>query len=192
MGNETRFTERSCVFLSQLCHRLSLRYSLGDARCSSPGKGIFLQMMLRLFFLSVFTKWHLLVEPATRYWKYLNTPPFLPSKIACFDGFDKQNKFQCQSQFSCSIIDRTYQPSPTTSWKWGRTGRKKAAQVKICFLLLCCSLLKIVASWTCQLFLSLVCRSFCRKFCSQVFVDMGAIIFEIICLELAGALAWHA
>lgn len=155
-------------------------------------KGNFLADDVVIIFLSVFTKCHLLVEPATRYWKYLSTPPFLPSKITCFDGFDEQNKFQCQSQFSCSIIDRTYQPSLTTSWKWGRTGRKKAAQVKICFLLLCCSLIKIVASWTCQLFLSLVCRSFCREFCSQVFVDMGAIIFDIICLELAGALAWLA
>lgn len=31
-------------------------------------------------------------------------------------------------------------------------------------------------------------QKFCREFCSQVFVDMGTIIFEIICLEPAGAL----
>lgn len=30
------------------------------------------------------------------------------------------------------------------------------------------------------------------EFCSQVFVDMGNIIFDIICLEPAGALAWPA
>lgn len=124
--------------------------------------------MLQQYFFSVFTKWHLLVKLARRYQKYLSTPPFITFKIPCFDGFDKQNKFQRRCQFSWSIVNRTYQPSPTTSQKWGRTGREKAAEGKICFLLLWLSLPEVVASWTWQLFLSVACRTFCRVLQSGV------------------------
>lgn len=59
----------------------------------STWKGNFLVDDVEVIFLSVFTKYRLLVKPTTRYWKYLNTPPFITSKIACFDDFDKQISF---------------------------------------------------------------------------------------------------